>query len=289
MRWEETPVLVTGGDGFIGSRLAARLREFGAEVTIASNKEGGGSNFLRIDVTKPSSLSFEGYEVVFHLAGIADPKVCEEKPEQAFLVNSYGSLNVMEACRRSGVERMLLSSSAHVYGMPQHLPVSEEHPLRPTSTYGRSKVAAEHICAAYGATILRFFNVYGAGQRGAYLIPTILSSLGEDVITLRNFESRRDFTYIDDVVDAMLLAIDFPGEHFNIGSGSSHTAKEIAELFFRISGKHPKLASMNKPDSVANLVADISKAKKLLGWQPKVSLEEGLRKVYEGEAALRIE
>jgi len=282
MEWEGTPALVTGGDGFIGSRLVEKLRELGAEVAVASKGRGGGRGFLSIDVTKPSSLKFDGYEVVFHLAGIANPRFCEENPEIAFLVNSYGSLNVMEECRSSGVGRMLLSSSAHVYGIPQRVPISEEHPLRPISTYGRSKVAAEHICRAYGATVLRFFNVYGPGQRGSYLIPTILSSLVDECIELRNLNCKRDFVYIDDIVDAMLLAVDSPRECFNIGSGEGHSSKEIAELLFKVSGKHPKLASLNKPDQIPLLVADAGKARRMLGWKPKVGLEEGLRRTYLG-------
>ncbi|MCX6776238.1 MAG: NAD-dependent epimerase/dehydratase family protein [Candidatus Micrarchaeota archaeon] len=282
MEWSGKNILVTGGDGFIGSRLASRLRELGADVTIASKNRRNWSNFVSIDVTKPESLNFDSYEVVFHLAAIADPKVCEENPEMALLVNSYGSLNVMDACRRSGVGRMLLSSSAHVYGIPEYTPVDENHPLKPLSTYGRSKVAAEHICMAYGATIVRFFNIYGPGQRGNYLIPTILSNLGEKSIKLRNLNSERDFIYVDDAVEAMLLAADFPEECFNIGSGETHTPKEIAELLSKISCKHPELISMNKPDNVLKVVADIGKAKKLLGWEPKVDLKEGLRKAYEG-------
>lgn len=277
MRWEGAPVLVTGGDGFIGSHLVRKLRAFGAEVT-SVGKEGR----VRIDVTEPSSLNFEGHEVVFHLAGIADPKICEKHPERAFLVNSYGTLNVMEECERSGVGRAVLSSSSHVYGMPEYLPVDERHPLAPVSVYGRSKVAAEHICRAYGGTVLRFFNVYGEGQRGDYLIPTILSKLRRGEMKLRNLDSRRDFVYVGDVVDAMLLAVDFPGECFNIGSGRSYSVREVVEVFFEVSGKHPRVVDLKRSDRVKEVVADIGKARRLLGWEPKVSLEEGLRRVYEG-------
>ncbi|NYZ79404.1 NAD-dependent epimerase/dehydratase family protein, partial [Candidatus Micrarchaeota archaeon] len=281
MEWRGKRILVTGGDGFIGSHLVAKLDGLGAEVTVASKNKSGKGTFICIDVTTPS-LNFEKYEAVFHLAGIADPRACEQNPEQAFLVNSYGSLNVMEACRRSGVERILLSSSAHVYGIPQYTPIDEKHSLKPVSVYGRSKVAAEHICKSYGATILRFFNIYGEEQRGDYLIPTIISNLEEESITLRNLDSKRDFVYVDDVVDAMLLAVDHPNKCFNIGSGIGQSPKEVAELLFKISGKHPKLTSLNKPDSVPVLVAGIGKAKKELGWEPKVKLEEGLRRVYGG-------
>jgi nucleoside-diphosphate-sugar epimerase len=282
MKWSGKSILVTGGDGFIGSHLVAKLEGLGVEVTVASKNKTGKGRFLSIDVTRPVSLNFEKYEVVFHLAGIADPRFCEENPEQAFLVNSYGSLNVMEACRRGNVGRILLSSSAHVYGIPEHTPVDEMHSLKPVSTYGRSKVAAEHACKSYGATILRFFNVYGKEQRGDYLIPTIISKLGEESITLRNLDSKRDFVYVDDIVDAMLLAVDYPNECFNIGSGTGHTPQEIAELLFRISGRKPKLVSLNKQDRITSLVADIGKARELLGWEPKVDLEEGLTKVYGG-------
>ena len=282
MEWNGTRVLVTGGDGFIGSHLRAKLEKCGAEVTVASKNKGRGSNLLNIDVTKPESLKFDGYEVVFHLAGIADPKVCEENPEEAFLINSYGSLNVVEACRRDGVERMLLSSSAHVYGIPKYTPIDEKHPLVPVSAYGRSKVAAEHICKAYGATILRFFNIYGPGQRGNYLIPTILSNLKNEKLELRNLDSERDFVYVDDVIDAMLLAVDFPQECFNIGSGRSYTPKQIAETLFRISGKQPKLVSLGKADMARRMFANIEKAKEMLKWEPRVNLEEGLRRTYGG-------
>jgi nucleoside-diphosphate-sugar epimerase len=281
MEWSGKRILVTGGDGFVGSHLVRKLEMLGAEVTVASKNKAGRGRFISIDVTSPP-LDFGKYHAVFHLAGIADPRACEENPEQAFLVNSYGSLNVMEACRRGGVERMLLSSSAHVYGIPQYTPIDEKHPVKPVSAYGRSKVAAEQICKAYGATILRFFNIYGEEQRGDYLIPTIISNLEEESITLRNLDSRRDFVYVDDVVDAMLLAVDHPNECFNIGSGSGCSPQEIAELLFKISGKKPRLASLNRPDSVPVLVADIGKARKELGWEPKVKLEEGLKRVYGG-------
>ncbi len=281
MEWSGKRILVTGGDGFIGSHLVPKLEELGAEVTVASKNKSGSGKFISIDVTS-SSLNLKKYDAVFHLAGIADPRACEENPGQAFLVNSYGSLNVMEACRRSGVERILLSSSAHVYGIPQYTPIDEKHPLKPVSAYGRSKVAAEQICEEYGATILRFFNIYGEEQRGDYLIPTIISNLDKESITLRNLDSKRDFIYVDDVVDAMLLALHHPNECFNIGSGRGYGSQEIAELLFKISGKKPRLASLNRPDSVPVLIADIGKAKKELGWEPKVKLEEGLRRVYGG-------
>lgn len=281
MEWSGKGVLVTGGDGFVGSRLVAKLGGLGADVTVASKNKSEARNFISIDVKKPGTLRFDGYEVVFHLAGIADPRICEENPEEAFLVNSYGSLNVMDACRRAGVGRMLLSSSAHVYGIPEYVPIDEEHPLRPVSTYGRSKVAAEHICFEYGATIMRFFNIYGGGQKGDYLVPTILANLDAERIELRNLSSKRDFIYIDDVVDAMLLAVDFPKQCFNVGSGKGSTPKDMTDLLFELSGKHPELTSLNKPDMIPNLVADISKARKLLGWEPKVSLKDGLRRAYE--------
>lgn len=278
MEWGGRHILITGGYGFVGSHLSARLKKMGAEVTVASNDIREGRNFLMVDVTKPASLNFEGYDTVFHLAGIASPKICEENPEKAFLVNSYGSLNVMEACRKSGVEKVLLSSSAHVYGIPQYTPIDEKHPLRPVSVYGRSKVAAEHICRAYGAAILRFFNVYGKGQTGEYLIPTIISNLSKQSITLRNFDSIRDFVYVDDVVDAMLLAVNHQHECFNVGSGKGYTPREIAELLFKISGEHHELVSLNMQDRVPILFADVGKAKRLLGWEPKVSLADGLGK-----------
>ncbi len=281
MEWDGARALITGGDGFIGLHLSAKLEKAGASVTIASKNKHGGKNFVNIDVTKADSLKFEGYDYVFHLAGIADPRICDEKPEEAFLVNSYGTLNVLEACRRDGIGRVLFSSSAHVYGIPRYNPIDEGHPLRPVSTYGRSKVAAEHVCKAYGATVLRFFNIYGPGQMGDYLVPTILQGITRDCIELRNLDSKRDFVYVDDAVEAMLLAADFPNECFNVGSGNGSSPKEIFEMLCKISGRTPELKSLNKPDIVPNLVADISKAEKLLGWEPKVGLEEGLRKSNE--------
>ena len=281
MSWEERKVLVTGGDGFIGSNLVTRLAKEGAVVTTLSKRNDSlAHEHYNVDISKPIPSNYlKGCEVVFHLAGIADPKICERNPDVAFSVNTIGTLNVLEACRKNNIEKVVFSSSAHVYGRPLYVPIDEGHPLAPSTVYGRSKAAAEHICMNYGATILRFFNVYGPNQKGSFLIPTILSQLGKKEISLMNFSSKRDFIYINDVINALLLSADYGGDYFNIGSGRSYSAREITLIICSIAKKQPKLREIGETSGVRDLVADIRKAKKLLRWRPKTSLESGLKKV----------
>jgi UDP-glucose 4-epimerase len=280
MSWKGRTVLVTGGDGFVGSSLVSRLEKEGAVVTTLSKKNGRVDRHYNVDVSKPIPLNyFRDCEVVFHLAGIADPKICERDPYRAFSVNTVGTLNILEACRKSNIEKVVFSSSAHIYGRPLYVPIDEKHPAMPISVYGYSKAAAEHICMSYGTTILRFFNIYGPNQKGNFLIPTIMSQLEKGEITLRNFSSKRDFVYIDDVVDALILAADLGNGLFNIGSGVSHSVKEIALTVCSVAKKQPKLREIGKNSGIQNLVADIKKAKKMLKWRPKTSLESGLKEV----------
>ncbi|MDD5318114.1 MAG: GDP-mannose 4,6-dehydratase [Candidatus ainarchaeum sp.] len=276
--------VITGAGGFLGSRLHSRLSGLGAEVLPIDRER---------DVRDKSILTpvFREGDVIFHLAGLANPQYCSQHPEEALSVNALGTLGVLEAALAKACSLVVLASTSHVYGVPQRMPVDELHPVAPSSPYGASKALAESFCSYYSrfrglkTVTLRFFNIYGPGQRGDYLIPTITRQLGGDTIRIRDFAARRDYLYVDDAIEAFLLAASnekAAGDVFNIGGGKLYSAKEVAETISSLSGKNLPVAESPSPDlagGARELSADTSKAQKILGWKQAVPLEQGLRRV----------
>jgi nucleoside-diphosphate-sugar epimerase len=272
-------VLVTGSSGLIGSALVPRLKSEGYEVLEMDLLRGE-------DVTdRERVLALGELEVVVHLAGRTAARGPAEKPEDFCREQFLGTLNILELCRRR--RAACVYASSYVYGQPAYLPVDENHPLAPANPYALSKAIGESLCRGYSrfyglpVIVLRLFNVYGRGQSADFLIPTILSQVDSGRIVLGDPDARRDFVHVRDVAEAFVLAVRWPGPGFevmNIGSGKNHSVREVVELILRLSGRRAQAVYSDSATSdVSQTLAAIGKAHRLLGWVPKIGLEDGLR------------
>lgn len=264
----ELKILVTGGDGFIGSYLVKELRKLDFDAAVLTG-----------DI-RDENLDLHGYNIIYHLAALSSPKFCEENKKLAWDVNVNGTLNLLEKLEEG--QKIIFTSSAHVYNRSSH-PHSEDEPLNSPDFYGLTKKAAEELIEYYSEkkgfayTILRFFNIYGPKQGKGFLIPDIIEKYrtgGE--IEIINPDARRDFIYISDAVAALIKAINAEGI-YNIGSGKGTKIGEIYSLIRKEMNAKEVIENVIKRNEDA-LIADATKAEKELGWKPKVSLEEGIRK-----------
>ncbi|MFY9457534.1 MAG: SDR family oxidoreductase [Candidatus Spechtbacterales bacterium] len=297
--------LVTGGAGFIGSNLVQRLVSDGHQVTVVDNLSTGkrenlpagqaglhkNAEFFELDISDLDAIkpTFEGKDIVFHVAALPRLTRSIEDPASTFKSNVTGTLNVLLAARDAGVKRVVYSASSSAYGFQDKLPLCETMPPKPLNPYGLSKYVGEELCREftnfYGLdTIsLRYFNVYGPrmDMEGDYA--TVigkflrLKSSGQPLTIIGDGKQTRDFTNVDDVVRANILASQVDkggGEVINIGAGDNHSVQEIADL---IGGGHVYIPE--RPGEVRDTLADISKAKRILGWEPKVSLKDGINQL----------
>jgi UDP-glucose 4-epimerase len=302
-------VLVTGADGFIGSHLTEALVREGAAVTAFCMYNSNGSRgwldradrdvrdsleFVLGDIRDGPFLSdaFARTEIVFHLAALIAIPYSYSAPSSFIETNVTGTLNVLEAARRNEVARVVHTSTSEVYGTPETVPITEDHPLRGQSPYSASKIGADKVAEAFVASfetpvvILRPFNTYGPRQSTRAVIPTILSQLiaGNDRIHLGSLDPKRDFTYVSDTVAGFLAAAEAPGiegETIQLGTGSTHSIGEIVDVAMRLTGSHAEIVTdrerVRPPASeVMVLLSDPTRARHLLGWSPTVSLEDGL-------------
>ena len=300
-------VLVTGGAGFIGSRLVGRLLAEGCEVTVLDSLLAGtnenlmehlGNSSLRMvkaDVRNSRAVkkAVSGASTVFHLAALVDVPLSVEDPVLTEDVNVRGTLSILEASLAENVDRFIYVSSSAVYGEAQYLPINEEHPTTPLSPYGVSKLAAENYCRNYHeihgleTCCLRLFNVYGSRQHAnsySGVISTFIRKIqnGESPVVYGDGKQTRDFIHVEDIIDACMLAmktVHIDGGTFNVGTGKPTTIKELADIIARLSGKtrvRPVYKEPRKGD-VKNSYADIGKARKSLNFKPKTDLKNGLK------------
>lgn len=277
-RYEGKKVIVTGSNGFVGKSLVQALKNDGAEVIEIDISNGQ-------DITDMKTIKeHDDIDVVFHLAAILFVPYAWENPREVYNVNVMGTLNMLDYCRKNNINNFVLASS-YIYGEPEYLPIDEEHPVNPNNPYSRSKFLSENVCNAYhedyglNCAILRPFNIYGINQNENFLIPKILSQLDSGKITLKDPNPKRDFVYLADVIDAYLMSgiFDSGFEIFNIGSGKSHSVREVVDIIVEKSGTPIEVTYTGeaRKNEVMDVVADIQKAKKM-GWSPKVALEDGL-------------
>ena len=293
--------LVTGGAGFIGSNLVRALVAEGQEVTILDNLQSGyrinvdGSarvRFIEGDVRREQDVAraMEGCETVFHLAASVGNKRSIDSPIDDAEINVIGTLRVLEAARRAKVKKIVASSSAGIFGELRTLPIREDHPIEPDSPYGCSKLCEEKQCLAYAklygidVVCLRYFNVYGPNQRfDAYgnVIPIFVFRLlrGEGIEIYGDGEQTRDFVNVADVVQANIKAARGVGVWgaYNLGSGTRVSINRLVELIATASGIQPRVQrGPMRPGDVRDSLADISKARTTLGYEPAVPLVDGL-------------
>jgi nucleoside-diphosphate-sugar epimerase len=275
-------ILVTGANGFVGEHLVKRLLASGHELVCHDIAQG--------DLTLPGALetyTTDGIQHVFHLAGKTFVPDSWINPEEFYRVNFNGTLSVLEFCRKTGAK--LTHISSYLYGTPDYLPIDEGHPLKAYNPYAHSKLIAENTCTYYAANfglhccIFRPFNIYGPGQPGHFLISEIINKANNpafDAIEVMDLRPKRDYIFIDDLIDALLLSIEGPAGIFNLASGTSFSAAEIVGMIQRISqsNKVVRDSQNRRQNEVMDLYADISHAANTLGWSPKVSMAEGLTK-----------
>ena len=311
-KWNDQTLLVTGAGGFIGSRLCERLVEEGALVSAfvryTSRAEIGllkqlppeilaNIEIIRGDLRDYSAVeqAANGVDTIFHLGALISIPYSYVHPVDTVQTNILGTMNILEACRKTGA-KLVHTSTSEVYGTALRVPIDEDHPLQGQSPYSASKIGADKLVESYyrsfdvPAITIRPFNTYGPGQSNRAVIPTIITqALSGDVVRLGNLEAIRDFTYLDDTVEGFLLAGKaglWNGETFNLGTGEEIRIGSIAELIFKIMGKQPEIKLEQdrlRPEKseVMRLISDNRKAKEALGWQPKVGMEEGLRRTIE--------
>ncbi len=295
--------LITGGAGFIGTHLANRLQGMGWLVRVLDDLSSGNPDHLheqiflqRGDVNDIPQLwsLLQGVDVVFHLAARVSVPASTHYPREYNTVNVGGTVSLLEACRDVGVRRVVLTSSAAVYGAFPVQPVAEEAPLRPTVPYAVSKVAAEHYLLSlaringFDAVALRIFNAYGPQQLippvNAPVVPRFLQDIlhQRSALIFGDGAQIRDFIYVDDVVDGIVAAAtqtNLNGQIINIGSGVGTSIDNLVLTIGEVLGKSPSLLhNMQVDGGVPQLVADISKARTELNFQPQVDLAAGLRR-----------
>ena len=298
-------VLVTGGAGFIGSNLAERLVKDGHEVSIIDNLAlGKEENFNEIkekitfykkSINNDIKKIISGSEVVFHLAALPRVQFSIHNPIESNNANINGSLNLLKQCSDLGVKRFIFSSSSSVYGDQDSLPLKEDMKPNPMSPYALQKLTIEYYCKLfydiYGLkTIsLRYFNVYGPKQdkESTYsnLIPKFIGLIqkNEQPKIHGDGSQTRDFTYVNDVVSANVAAMlsdnkKIFGEVFNIGAGNRVSVNEVAEKIVDLLNSKINPVHISPVVEPKDTLADISKAKNLLEWQPKTNIDQGLEK-----------
>lgn len=313
VNWQGKEVLVTGAGGFIGSHLTEVLVERGARVTaFVRYTSRGDHGLLRLldpdvrgaieviagDLRDPEAVrrSVKGREVVFHLGALIAIPYSYVHPTEVAQVNVQGTINVLNAARDAGVERLVHTSTSEVYGTARTVPIPEEHPLTGQSPYSASKIGADALAESYfrafdlPVATIRPFNTYGPRQSGRAVIPTIIGqALHRDRISLGALSPTRDFNYVRDTASGFLAVAscdDALGRVLNVGTGKEISIGEIAERILKRVGRDLPIETTEdrlrpRKSEVFRLICDASKARELTGWEPQVSLDEGLDHVID--------
>ena len=286
-------VCITGGSGALGRRLAARLAASGVSRVIAYDREAGTprANVISItgDILSANDMvsAFKGCEAVFHLAALIHAGKSANDAERYREVNVEGTRRVAEACKRAGVSRIVHASTSHVYGLPQKLPVSENHPTRPLSIYAQSKLDAEGVLreSQVASVAARLANLYGGGIGPETVIGRALSQAASgEPIRLRNLSEARDFVHIDDAAEALIRLALLPPEKFravNVSTGKAVLLSDMAEALARLAGVSVAPPEQKSPGDMPEFVLDKTLLEKLTGWSPSIGLEEGLKRALQ--------
>lgn len=271
---KKSRILVTGGSGFIGSSLTKKLTSEGFRCDGLSEENG--------DI-RDRKLNLDGYNVIYHLAAISNPRACEDNQEVAWDVNVNGTRNILEKLGKN--QKLVFASTAHVYGREKRAHREEDN-HHPNDFYGLTKKVCEDLIGYYSKkegfsfTVIRFFNIYGSNQARGFLIPDIIGKYkSEKVIEVLNPNAQRDFLHVKDAVDALVKAANVNGI-FNIASGKSTKIMDVYQIIEKEMGITNVAYKMTELHEDV-LYADITKARKEMGWKPRISLEEGLAEVIK--------
>ncbi len=305
-------ILVTGAGGFIGSHVVEQLLKEGKEVRalvhyngagrwgflegLVSNASRGRLDIVAGDVRDPHQMErmVHGCDAVLHLAALIAIPYSFNAAASYVETNVLGTLNILEACRRKQVRRVIVTSTSEVYGTAQHVPMTETHPLQAQSPYAASKIGADQLALSFyrshgvPVVVVRPFNTYGPRQSARAVLPTILSQIlaGRSSVTLGNLNPQRDLTFVTDTARAFVAGLDkkgIEGEVIHFGQGSAVSVSELAGMCLKILKKKGRVViekgRIRPPKSEVDvLVCDATRAHQVLGWVPQVSLEEGIRR-----------
>lgn len=307
MNWKGKRVLVTGAGGFIGSHLSERMVELGARTRAFVHYRADGSwGWLDHSVSQDALEVVAGdlqdrdsvrqamrdIDVVFHLAALIAIPYSYQAPLSYVRTNIEGTLNILQASRELGVERVIHTSTSEVYGTARYVPIDEAHPLQAQSPYAASKISADKLVEAFvdsfglPAVTVRPFNTFGPRQSARAIVPTIITQcLTDSKVRLGNLNPTRDLSYVSNTVDGFVRAAECPeavGRTINLGCGREISIEELARLVADFTGKTVEIErepQRLRPEQseVERLVADNSVARRVLGWAPSVSLEDGLK------------
>lgn len=306
-------VLVTGAGGFIGSHLVELLvrENYRVRAFVHYNSSNNWYNLEWLpkeildevevvagDIVDPYSVdaAVKGCSAVFHLAALIGIPYSYVAPASYVSVNVTGTLNVLEASRRHGVERVLHTSTSETYGTAQYVPIDEQHPLVGQSPYSATKIAADKLALSYylsfdtPVTVVRPFNTFGPRQSMRAIIPTIIAqALTRDRLKLGSLDPVRDFTFVTDTARGFLaasLSDRVIGETVNLGVGEACSVRELVDMVGKLLGRELQVETDDRrvrPDNseVLRLISNNTKARELMGWQPQVGLESGLEQTIQ--------
>lgn len=314
MQIRNKKVLVTGADGFIGSHLVERLIEEKCQIkafvyynsfnswgwldTFTEDKLNNIEIFAG-DIRDPNGVkvAIKNIDVVFHLAALIGIPFSYHSPDSYIDTNIRGTLNVLQACRDSAVEKVIITSTSEVYGTSQYVPIDEKHPIQGQSPYSASKIGADKIAEAFyrsfgtPVVIARPFNTYGPRQSARAIIPTIITQLlnGSREVRVGSIHPTRDLNYVTDICNgfiALAKCDESIGKEMNIGSGQEITIGDLARLIISMINSDAKMVSEDlrkRPENseVERLLCNNSLLQRLTGWKPEVSLKEGLMKTID--------
>lgn len=275
-------VLISGAGGFIGKALTTALRLNNFSITELSREKG--------DIAEPATWeAVPAHQLVFHLAARTFVPDSWSNPTAFIHTNTIGTLQALEYCRKHGASLIYVSS--YLYGNPTSLPISESAPILTPNPYALSKKNAEDLCLFYhqcynvNVTIIRPFNLYGEGQKNSFLIPQLIEqALVEHRFHVKDLNPKRDYLHLDDFIRALVATTQLNGLHIiNLGSGRSYSVEEIIQTICRLEGKNYPILNDNirRQNEIMDTVADIRLAKKLLDWEPLISLESGLQRMLQ--------
>ena len=299
-------IVLTGGAGFIGSHVASALlsHDPGLDITIIDNLSTGDQarlsnlpiTFRERDVRQQLDDVLADTEVVIHLAGSAGVSRSVSQPLTDAQANIEGTVALLESCRRVGVRRLVYASSAAVYGRPKRVPIREDTATHPSSPYGLSKLTGERYVLMYGdlfdldTCALRFFNVYGPGQRPDSSYSGVITIFNDHLLRNQPLpiegdgEQTKDFVHVYDVAHAVRLAVNAPGTNgvYNIASGTPTSIAALAKTMIRVSGRAvPIVFGRARPGDVRQSVADVERAIKAWGFRTQVMLDDGLYALWQ--------
>ena len=315
MNYKDKRILVTGGAGFIGSEVVSQLLKKNAMVTVLDNFSSGKRQYLKNnkknlkiikgDITdeKIVSRSVKDQEYVIHLAALPFIPDSFYYPADFFNVNTTGSVNLLwKSIQSKTVSRFVHISTSEVYGSAQHVPMDENHPTAPHSTYAVSKLAGDRVAFTlhkengFPVVIIRPFNSYGPQYTQPYIIPEIMNQLlnGNKELMLGNVDATRDFTFVSDTANAIIRSLDSKkaiGEIINVGSSNEISIRDLAFNISKIAKKKIKIRydeSRERPYDVNRLVCNNDKAQKILNWKPTITMDQGLKKLFQWAIKNRI-